>query len=102
MATKVLTGGCLCGHIRFEAKGIPQKPHTCSWGKGGKPRTWRSSDFSSRAFCPKCGSTLGALDDNPVVALTTGAFDKPQLLPLKPEYHSFKGARPKWWHVRIE
>jgi hypothetical protein len=127
MATKVLTGGCLCGHIRFEAKGIPQKPHTCScgmcrkhsggltltwveypradvkWtGKGGKPRTWRSSDFSSRAFCPKCGSTLGALDDNPVVALTTGAFDKPQLLPLKPEYHAFKGARPKWWNVEIK
>jgi hypothetical protein len=126
MSVKVLTGGCLCGHIRFEATGEPAKPHTCScrmcqrhsggltltwveypkdavkWtGPGRKPRTWRSSEFSKRAFCPKCGSTLGALDDKPVVALATGVFDKPQLLPLKPAYHSFKGGRPKWWHVEI-
>jgi hypothetical protein len=126
MSLKVLEGGCLCGHIRFEAKGEPGKPHTCScrmcqrhsggltltwveyprdsvkWtGPGRKPKTWRSSEFSKRAFCPKCGSTLGAIDDKPVVALVTGGFDKPQLLPLKPAYHSFKGGRPKWWHVEI-
>jgi hypothetical protein len=126
MSIKVLTGGCLCGHTRFEAKGDPAKPHTCScrmcqrhsggltltwveyprdsvkWtGPGRKPKTWRSSEFSKRAFCPKCGSTLGAIDDKPVVALATGVFDKPQLLPLKPAYHSFKGGRPKWWHVEI-
>jgi hypothetical protein len=126
MSDKVLTGGCLCGHIRFEAKGDPAKPHTCScrmcqrhsggltltwveyprdavkWtGRGRKPKTLRSSDMSSRAFCPKCGSTLGALDDKPVVARVTGVFDKPQLVPLKPAYHSFKGGRPKWWHLEI-
>jgi hypothetical protein len=126
MTDTVLTGGCLCGHIRFEAKGPPEKPHTCScgmcrkhsggltltwveyprdnvtWtGPGGAPSTWRSSDVSSRAFCARCGSTLGAVDDKPVVALATGAFDKPHLLPLKPAHHSFKGARPKWWRVEI-
>jgi hypothetical protein len=128
MATqKAFTGGCLCQNIRFEAKGLPGKPHTCScrmcqrhsggltltwvefpkdhvtWtGPGGAPSAYRSSDYSSRAFCPKCGSTLGAIDDAPIVALTTGAFDKPHLLPLKPSYHSFKGERPKWWHLEIE
>jgi hypothetical protein len=71
-------------------------------GPGGAPSTYRSSDYSSRAFCPKCGSTLGAIDDAPVIALTTGAFDKPHLLPLKPTAHSFKGARPKWWHVAVD
>lgn len=126
MKEKFLTGGCLCGSIRFEAQGVPGKPHTCScsmcqrhsggltlawvefakddvsWtGRGGAPSTWRSSKASSRAFCPQCGSTLGAIDDEPVVALATGAFDKPHLLPLKPRYHSFKGKRPKWWHVEV-
>jgi hypothetical protein len=126
-AEKTFAGGCLCQNIRFEAKGNPGKPHTCScrmcqrhsggltltwveyprdqvtWtGPGGAPSTYRSSDYSSRAFCPKCGSTLGAIDDAPVIALTTGAFDKPHLLPLKPSYHSFKGGRPKWWHLEIK
>lgn len=70
-------------------------------GPGGQPATYRSSDFSSRAFCPACGSTLGAIDDNPTVALLLGAFDRPSAKDLKPAYHSFRGARPKWWHVDI-
>ena len=28
-------------------------------GAAGKPATWRSSDYSSRAFCPTCGSSPG-------------------------------------------
>jgi hypothetical protein len=119
-------GGCLCGHIRFEATGVPAEPHTCScsmcqkhtgaltatwveypkssivWtGPGGQPATFRSSDFSSRAFCPQCGSSLGALDDNPVVALLVGTFDKPGSKDLIPLHHSYKGKRHKWWHVTI-
>ena len=119
-------GGCLCGFIRFEATGIPGEPHTCSctmcqrhtgaltvtwveypkssilWiGPGGPPATYRSSEFSSRAFCPKCGSSLGALDINPVVALLVGTFDRPGSKDLKPVSHSYKGKRPKWWHIEI-
>jgi hypothetical protein len=118
---KVMTGGCLCGHIRFEAKGPPLKPHSCScrmcqrhtgapfaawvefakqdvaWtGPGKRPRTYASSAVSSRAFCPKCGSSLGAIDKAPVVALLAGAFDKPDAAALAPQYHSFKSARPRW------
>jgi hypothetical protein len=124
---KRMAGGCLCGHIRFEAHGPPGKPHTCScrmcqrhsgaltlswvefprdavtWtGRGGVPSTYRSSDYSSRAFCSKCGSTLGAIDDNPVVALVTGVFDKPYLKPLKPSAHSYRSGRPVWWHLEIK
>ena len=127
MAEKVLTGGCLCGHIRFETKGKPGKVHTCScrmcrrhsggltvvwaefakddvtWtGPGGKPATFRSSDISSRAFCPKCGSTLGAIDVKPVVALVSGAFDKPHLAALKPHRHFNTAGRPRWWHVTVD
>jgi hypothetical protein len=114
-------GGCLCGQVRFEAEGPPLRPHTCScrmcqrhsgalklhwvefpadklrWtGPGGKPSTWRSSDFSSRSFCPSCGSTLGAIDDKPVVALLLGSFDSSNRRELVPEFHSHIGQRPKW------
>jgi hypothetical protein len=128
MATKLKTceGGCLCGNIRFSALGPAQKPHTCSckicqrhsgalttawvefprgsitWnGPGGMPATWRSSEWSSRAFCPVCGSTLGAIDDKPVVALVLGTFDSPNRKELTPTSHSFVSKRPKWWHVSI-
>jgi hypothetical protein len=126
MGERVLEGGCLCGNIRFRARGTPGFPHTCScrmcqrhtgsltaawveypreaveWtGPGGAPAVWRSSERSSRAFCPVCGSSVGAVDDAPVVALLTGGFDKPHLVTLRPESHSYKGARPKWWRPEI-
>lgn len=125
--TKTYLGGCLCGDIRFEALGPAAKPHTCSckmcqrhsgaltttwvefpksfvkWvGPGGAPATYRSSDYSSRSFCAKCGSTMGAIDDNPVVALVLGVFDSANRKELRPTYHSYKGGRPKWWHVDTE
>ena len=124
---KTYLGGCLCGHIRFEALGPAEKPHTCSckmcqrhsgaltttwvefpkssvkWvGPGGLPATFRSSNYSSRSFCPKCGSTLGAIDDNPIIALVLGVFDSANRKELRPTYHSYKGGRPKWWHVDTE
>ncbi len=124
MAVKKYAGGCLCGDIRFEARGPAEKPHTCScrmcqrhsgsltlawvefprdsvsWtGPGGQPSTFRSSDYSSRAFCARCGSTIGAIDDQPTVALVLGVFDKPKGAELMPAYHSFRTGRPKWWCV---
>lgn len=111
-------GGCLCGHIRFSAEGPPLKPHTCSckmcqrhsgavtlhWVEfpaekvtwSTTPAVWRSSDYSSRSFCPKCGSTLGAIDDKPVVALVLGSFDSNNRKELAPDYHSYAGKQPKW------
>ncbi|MEM7599757.1 MAG: GFA family protein [Pseudomonadota bacterium] len=124
---KIFTGGCLCGDIRFEADGPPDFPHTCSctmcqrhsgaltvawvefprdkvrWtGPLGAPSLWRSSDKSSRAFCPTCGSTIGAVDDAPVIALVTGIFDNPGAAALRPQSHSYRSKRPKWWRVSIE
>lgn len=123
---KVYSGGCLCGAIRFEATGPAERPHSCScsicrrhtgaptavwvefpservrWaGPGGVPALYRSSEVSSRAFCPACGSSIGAIDDAPVVALLVGAFDRPNAKELAPSSHSFNGDRPRWWHVGI-
>jgi len=127
MSPQVFEGGCLCGHIRFRATGPAEAPHTCScrmcqrhtgaltvawvefprnavaWtGPGGAPATYRSSEASSRAFCPKCGSTIGAIDDDPVVAIVTGVMDDPSLEALRPLGHSFAARRPDWWKVRIK
>jgi len=121
METAIYSGGCLCGHIRFIANASAQDPHTCSceqcqhhsgamtlswvtfdkaavrWsGPGGQPALFRSSDYSSRAFCPQCGSTLGAIDDGPTVGLVLGCFDRPQQLPLYPTAHSFEDNCPSW------
>lgn len=120
----VYTGGCLCGAIRFEVKGPALRPHTCScticqrhtgaptsawvefakeavtWtGPGGAPATYRSSDFSSRVFCPTCGSSLGAIDDAPVVALLLGAFDEAASAEFAPASHSYPDCQPAWWTV---
>ncbi|WP_395668547.1 GFA family protein [Rhodoferax sp.] len=129
MATnlKHYEGGCLCGSIRFRVTGEPAKPHTCScescrkhsgaltltwvefpaqnvqWvGPGGKPSTWRSSSYSSRAFCSSCGSTIGAIDDAPTVAIATGVLDKPHLREFAPRYHSYVSRCPRWWHAQSD
>lgn len=118
---RIYKGGCLCGDVRFEAAGPPLRPHACSctmcqrhsgaltlhwvefpadkvtWtGRGGKPSLWRSSGQSSRSFCKRCGSTLGAIDDKPVVALLLGSFDSRNRRELAPLSHAFAGRQPQW------
>lgn len=122
--SKIYEGGCLCGNIRFVATGPALKPHTCScrqcqrhsgaltqmwvefsqdqveWtGPGGEPSKWRSSEWSSRAFCPVCGSTIGAIDDKPTLAIAVGTFDSPNRQELAPLFHSHVSKRPKWWGI---
>ncbi|QCI63463.1 GFA family protein [Phreatobacter stygius] len=126
METKHYLGGCLCGAIRFRATGVPGNPHTCSctlcqshsgaptlcwvefpkeaveWiGEGGMPTLYRSSNGSSRSFCPRCGSTLGAIDDHPTVALVTGSFDAKDISEFRPVFHAFEDSCPNWWKIDI-
>jgi hypothetical protein len=70
-------------------------------GEGGAPSLYRASDFSCRAFCPRCGSNLGAIDDEPTIGLVTGSFDKRDLPALRPTAHSFEASRPAWWSFKI-
>ena len=124
MEHAVQAGGCLCGAVRFEVTGECGNPHSCScrncqqhtgaptvawvefardqvrWtGTTGAPATYRSSAYSSRAFCAACGSSIGAIDDAPTVALLVGSFDDATQPAFAPEYHSFDDARPGWWPV---
>ncbi|MCF7749964.1 GFA family protein [Bacillus subtilis subsp. subtilis] len=126
MDVPVWTGGCLCGAIRFHAHGTPDNAHTCAcddcrrhsgsmtvawvefpagqvhWtGAGGAPSRYRSSAHSTRAFCPRCGSSLGAMDDAPVIALLTGVFDVPHHPALAPTAQSFEDGQPAWLQVNL-
>lgn len=122
---KSYSGGCICGKTRFLATGdapvhlcscdICQKHTgalTAAWaefaadkvqwtGEGGRPSVWRSSPHSNRAFCPECGSSLGAIDDAPTVSLLIGTFDNPHDPSLVAEGHSFEDMAPAWWQHRL-
>ncbi len=119
--TKIRTVGCLCGSIRFETRAAPLNAHTCSceicqrhsgatsltwlefnaddvlWiGPGGTPSTYRSSYYSSHAFLAACDSTLGAIDEGPVVALVWASFDDREDETLWPYADSFEDLCPVW------
>lgn len=76
-----LTGGCLCGQVRFEIDGEPRLQavchcHMCQRSSGsafmpllfvdqealtlrrGQPRAFHSSTTLIRHFCPNCGSPV--------------------------------------------
>jgi hypothetical protein len=122
MENAVQAGGCLCGAVRFEVTGEVSNPHssscrncqqhtgapTVAWvefardqvrwtGMAGAPATSRSSEYSSGAFCAACGSSIGAIDDAPTVALLVGSFDDRMRAAFAPEYHSFKDRKPHWF-----
>ncbi len=79
--TMPITGGCLCGAVRYEASEPPIETGTChcrmcqkSTGSAfmtmarfsrtvlrftkGEPKLYRSSSIKEKGFCPDCGSSL--------------------------------------------
>ena len=101
-----MTGGCLCGAIRYELQGDPIVHAACHCracqylGGGspslvaiypkaavtitrGTPKTyWSTADSGAivgRSFCEACGTPLfaGPRDDSPIVAVKAGGLDDP-------------------------
>ncbi len=119
----MLKGGCLCGHVRYEAGGTPFHSTIChcsmcrraagapmvAWFSvpraeyrvvAGKPTKFASSANARRTFCPRCGTTLTfeaayAPDE---IDITTVSLDDPEAMP--PADHTQASSRLSW--VRVD
>lgn len=123
-ATDSLTGGCMCGAVRYETTGKPFVVlhchcNSCRKHNGGpivtlagfkteqvkfsgdNRKLYASSPDVNRAFCGECGTPLtweGDDDDlGPIVEFHISTFDHPDV--LKPTMHVFYPERISWFDV---
>ncbi|MBI1339429.1 GFA family protein [bacterium] len=117
-----LTGGCMCGEIRFVATGPPKWTAFChcsscrrhtgapvsafagferqhvTWTSGQLAR-FASSPGVERGFCITCGATLTYEGDRwpTEIHVHIGAFDDPERVP--PRGETFPDERLSWLHL---
>jgi len=120
-----LQGGCHCGYVRYEVRGVPQKSFYCHCricqkvaGSpamvlaqvpivdfsyiAGEPAVYSSSAWGERRFCPRCGSQLEfrRRHDPQTVEFSVGTLDDPAGVP--PRAHLFTESRIPWFDTADE
>lgn len=117
-----LTGGCLCGSVRYE---LNSEPFDCGWCHcrtcqlyGGSPampfasvptadHRWtsgqervqwiQSSSFGQRAFCNECGTPLLVRVDHQPESVDFPIVTLDEPTALEPQFHIFWGSRVAWF-----
>jgi len=120
-ATNPLTGGCLCGAVRYEARPDDRDAYYChcwmcqlafgntraafinlrkdqvTW-TAAQPTRYASSKFALRGFCGRCGTPLSfEYVSSDRMDLSVGSFDDPGA--LRPVSHFAVESRIASWHV---
>jgi hypothetical protein len=119
MSEPVYEGGCLCGAVRYRARGPVLSAPYChcticrrasgapvvAWGTftaagfaftAGVPARYASSATATRQFCPRCGSALTfQFHDRPEeIDVTLATLDDPAA--VAPTHHTFVADRLPW------
>ncbi len=114
-----ITGGCLCGAIRYRAVGTPMHQALCHCGNcrraaGAQSVAWvtfktdqvefvqgersqyKSETQATWSFCGTCGTTLSYENDRRPgdIDLTVGSLDDPELFP--PNRQTFEDEKLSW------
>ena len=124
--SKKITGGCMCGAVRYEADHPPNEVYACHcrycqrqtgsafWAGAkfpegslrftrGEPKSYPSSRLIERYFCPACGSSVGLRyinppwpDYEPGFEVGLGSLDDPKA--FEPAYHFCVESKLAWPH----
>ena len=115
----MLSGGCYCGKVRYEAAAEPFHETIChcadcrrivgaasvAWftvpraafrWTAGEPASFRSSAKATRRFCGTCGTSLTYEGETTPsdIDITTASLDDPDAVP--PKDHTHAGSRLGW------
>ncbi|MEW9808511.1 GFA family protein [Mesorhizobium sp. ZMM04-5] len=105
-----ITGGCLCGDVRFETSGRPYRVGICHCMDCRKHHgalfhasaifpeeavtvEGETRDYAGRHFCPRCGSSVFARSGDEI-EVNLGSFDAPDR--FLPTYELWTVRREAW------